>query len=218
MKKLISFVLVFVLISVGCNSFIEPNNVEIETIEKGYSEIDLENVESETEEYQDKERNYIIVTNASRTEQLQKLRVGDKFIGLILEEIYFSRISNINYEEVEARFSGEIIITGDFKLIRGEQNAFDVDLFSLHEDSLDKLPWLDSNHGNIVVAISNFEKLLELLEVTEETIINTELGQYEIKNVTIKIDNFTIFQYPTEGWNYARIVDVLSIGLGQYLQ
>jgi len=192
----------------------ESEPKEAENTDKAFKTVAYETVDAERG-YRFESMDFIPMTNASNTKPMQEVRVGDSFKGLTLETIYFSemifRDGERQWWDAKAIFLGEIIIFGDMKLIRDHETGFNRNFFVLHEESFHVMPWLAGDCRGIVIHIRNFDKLAELLGITEGTIIDTEFGHYYIEGLTIVIDNYTIFRYPTDWGNSADIVAVIDL-------
>jgi len=222
-----------IFLLVGCNDTIEEqenstiisddantvNDLDDECLDLSSDEIlHIQNENEAT--YENVEIDYIFVTNRSRTEPPVKLRVGDTFMGLTLEEIDISWAiyrngEHYRYGDAIARFSGEIVVTGDLSIYGDSMTAIK-DVFRVHESSFNYLPCFSENELLPSFVISNYEKLYELVGLTE-AISENPIGHHEIESLTIKIDKFVLFYYPTSMINSAEIIEVISWS-GQQVQ
>ena len=218
--KKYSIIFVFVCLLTGCLSDtydIVDNDTEY-SIKYGNEETitndldDTEEIEALLEEI---DVDYIFVTDRSHSEVPQKLQVGDTFLGMTLEEIYFSRVfikdgEYYRHGDVAARFSGAIVVNGNFN-IYGDSMTDVRDVFYVDELCADKFPWLLGNEPHILrFEIRNYSKIYDFVGLSEE-IVDTGREVYKFKNVELKIDNFILIHFSSNVPNSAEVVDIISI-------
>ena len=157
---------------------------------------------------------YIYITNGSQSIEAKQLRVGDEFLGLYLCEIPWSSIIYIDDEFYEhwqtvARFSGELVLGGDLRITKDYQTGFETQIFSVHEDYLDILPWLANDSAETVgFDISNFDDLFKLLGLSEDD--TAPMMSLVIPDLIIKIEELELVYMRTSIFSSARIVSLLE--------
>lgn len=164
---------------------------------------------------------YIYVTNASGTTEAQRLEEGDVFQGLILQEIYFSWMYKKNGDfyalsQTQARFSGEVVVSGDLYIYGGAMHCTGI-MFKVDEAYFELLPWLIGLDTPVIFEIFNHTRVYELLGIPFEliSIDGIEIADfvdrdYEFRNITIKISDFTLLYVYTTGVPSAKIADIIS--------
>jgi len=157
---------------------------------------------------------YIYITNGNQSIGVQRLRVGDEFLGLHLCEILLSSVIYIDNEFYEhwqtmARFSGELVLGGDLHIVKDYQAGFEAQIFSVHEDYLDILPWLAKNSVEVAgFDISNYEDLFKFLGLSEDDF--APIMSLVVPDLVIIIEDLELVHMRTSIYNSARIVSLLE--------
>jgi len=159
--------------------------------------------------------NYIYVTNGNETVETRRIRIGEEFLGLTLEEwIEGPGVSHVDGEffqpiSTAARFSGEIVLTGDLIIERNpDGKGVHVNRFYLSEYSLGDVPRLASYGYDGFVEINNSPVLLELLGIQE--VGEDEHMFLRFDNITIRVNNFILSARGTDGFDSALIISVID--------
>ena len=158
---------------------------------------------------------YIIVTNVSGTLEPRELRVGEEFLGFILESV-----------EPEITFIGNMVLSGNLHTWSDSPtHLFGIIgySFNIDESHLDDFPYVfvgwrnqtPISPSNFSLEIWNIDKLHELLRLSEDevnSINNLEILGLGANNITIEISGFFVHSH----WitDYAWISEIISTGDG----
>ena len=169
-------------------------------------------------------KNYIYISNANRTIEHQRVRVGDEFLGLTLEDI---ESSVVVYEEGKllgnyqliATFSGDLVLGGDWN-VRYNSLARSRSIFFFDENHSYIIPEVHNRNWGLSrpgFEITNIEKMIELLSLYEEEFMNVisappgQTWSMEFNDLVVRFDSFQLrkFQYQMD-INVANPVEIIQ--------
>ena len=154
---------------------------------------------------------YISLTNATETVESTKLREGDEFLGLVLEEI-------ISLPEdptiiLGVRFSGEMVVRGDFVCYWLNTSETVIYSFDVHKDYVHLFPAIADFGSQISLAMTNEEEILRKLDVriSKEHCLDEYYHDEDynilLENATVRVDDFIISFHGRA--NYAKIIEII---------
>lgn len=126
--------------------------------------------------------------------------VGDKLGGMTVTSVepFNSKFSNLSQDNVKIKLSGPITITGIYQHIINAEGFSGFCMSGFDEESIVKLP-----------SLSLIDKT-NLFCFRNEDVAKTKLGENQTETkVTVKIDNFELNRYPSEGVDRADLVEVV---------